>query len=75
MTVVLVTPPPAPLMVIEYVPSGAFLETERLKWTLPEPGAASELGLKLEVTPEGTPVAEKLMAESNPPETDVVTTA
>jgi hypothetical protein len=46
-----------------------------LKSDVPEPGAAMELGLKLAVTPEGTPVAERLIAELNPPDTDVVTTA
>ena len=40
---------------------------------MPEPGAASEVGLKLEVTPEGTPLAEKLTTALNPPETAVVT--
>lgn len=42
---------------------------------MPEPGAPMDDGVKLEVTPEGTPVAENEMAESNPPETAVVTTA
>jgi hypothetical protein len=38
----------------------------------PEPGAAIEVGLKLTVTPLGWPVADKAIAESNPPETVVV---
>ena len=42
---------------------------------LPEPGAAMELGEKLMVTPVGSPVAERAMAESKPPETAVVTVA
>jgi hypothetical protein len=46
-----------------------------LKSVVPDPGAPIDAGVKLEVTPEGTPVAENEMEESNPPETDVVTTA
>lgn len=42
---------------------------------LPEPGAAMDAGLKLTVTPDGCPLALKEMAESKPPETDVVTVA
>ncbi len=38
----------------------------------PEPGAAMEVGLKLTVTPDGWPEADKATAESNPPETVVV---
>ena len=53
----------------------ADLDTVMFIWVLPEPGAAIEAGLKLTVTPEGCPVALKLIAESKPPETDVVTTA
>jgi hypothetical protein len=34
----------------------------------PEPGAAIEVGLKLAVTPVGTPEAESETAELNPPE-------
>lgn len=41
----------------------------------PEPGAAIEDGLKLTVTPEGWPVADKVIAELKPPEACVVTTA
>lgn len=57
------------------MPVLADLETEMFMWVLPEPGAAIEAGLKLTVTPEGWPVALKLIAEVKPPETDVVTTA
>ena len=42
---------------------------------LPDPGAAMELGVKVMVTPGGSPVAESAMAESKPPETVVVTMA
>jgi hypothetical protein len=57
------------------VPVGAFLDTVKVKSDVPEPGAAIDVGLKTPVTPLGTPVALKAMAASNPPETDVVTTA
>ena len=39
---------------------------------VPEPGAAIDAGLKPTVTPAGWPVADKAMAELNPPETAVV---
>ena len=57
------------------MPVAALRETVKLKSTVPDPGAARDDGLKLEVTPEGTPVAEKETAELNPPETLVVTVA
>jgi hypothetical protein len=57
------------------VPVAAVPDTVRLKSVVPEPGAAMEAGLKLYVTPEGTPVAVKEIAVSKPPETAVVTTA
>jgi hypothetical protein len=39
---------------------------------VPEPGAAMEVGVKPTVTPVGLPVADKAIAELNPPETAVV---
>jgi hypothetical protein len=39
---------------------------------VPDPGAAMDVGLKLTVTPDGWPDADKLIAESKPPETAVV---
>lgn len=60
-------------MVIGYVPVGAFLATVSVKSELPAP--VMDVGLKLPVTPEGIPVAERATAESNPPVTVVVTTA
>lgn len=39
------------------------------------PAPVMDVGLKLPVTPEGMPVADNAIAESNPPETAVVTTA
>ena len=68
-----VRPPPVPLIVIVDVPVGAVLETVSVKSVVPEP--VTELGLKLPVTPDGMPVAEKVIAELKPPEALVVTTA
>jgi len=65
--------PLVPVMVIGYVPVRALLETVSVKSELPEP--VIELGLKLDVTPEGTPVAERVTAESKPPDAVTVTTA
>jgi hypothetical protein len=39
---------------------------------MPEPGAASATGLKLAVTPAGTPDMEKVIGELNPPNAVVV---
>ena len=39
----------------------------------PEPGAAMEMGLKVTVTPDGWPEADKVMAELKPPVTVLVT--
>jgi hypothetical protein len=71
----LVTPPPVAVMVIGKVPVLALEATVRLKSVVPEPGAAIEAGVKLEVTPAGTPVAENETPELKPPETETVTTA
>ena len=68
-----VMPPPVPVIVIGKVPVGAVLDTVRVKSDVPEP--VMEVGLKLPVTPVGTPVADKATAESKPPETAMVTTA
>jgi hypothetical protein len=57
------------------VPVFAVLDTVSVKWVVPEPGAAIGFGLKLPVTPEGRPDALSVIAELNPPETVVVTTA
>jgi hypothetical protein len=67
--------PPFAVIVRGYVPVLAVFDTVRLKCDVPEPGAAIEVGLKLPVTPDGKPVAESAIAELNPPETVVVTTA
>ena len=57
------------------MPRGAVRETVRMNSDEPEPGAAMEAGLKLYVTPDGTPVADREIAESKPPDTVVETTA
>jgi hypothetical protein len=72
---VFVIPPPVPLIVIEYVPVEALLDTVHLRVDFPEPGAEMEPGLKLAVTPDGIPVADNAIGESNPPETVVDTVA
>ena len=56
------------------MPVLALRETVSVKFYEPEPGAAMEVGLKLPVTPEGRPVADKATAALKPPETVVVTT-
>jgi hypothetical protein len=61
------------VIVIGKVPVGAFLATVRVKCDVPEP--VMELGLKLPVTPDGMPVADKVTAEAKPPATVNVTTA
>ena len=73
--VVCVTPPPVPVIVIVRLP----VLPRELTWMVivdvPEPGAAMELGLKLMVWPLPSPEADRLIAESKPPETAVVIVA
>lgn len=72
-TVVLcVTPSPVAVMVILWFPTNAFLLTFTVIVELPEPGAAMELGLKVTVCRPPSPVADKEIAESKPPDTRVV---
>jgi hypothetical protein len=66
-----VTPPPLAVTVIFEVPLIAVLLTVNFNVELPPPGAAIEPGLKLAVTPVGSPEAERVTAELNPPLTDV----
>ena len=73
--VVCVTSPDLPEIVMGYVPVLADLETVSVKCAVPAPGAAMEAGLKVPMTPDGTPVAERATGALNPPETVVVTTA
>jgi hypothetical protein len=55
-----------------YTPTGVLLPTTIVMVELPLPGAGIGLGLKLTVVPAGTPVADKLIALSNPPLITVV---
>jgi hypothetical protein len=48
------------------------LLAERVRLELPLPGAATEAGLKLAVTPAGNPVADSATAALKPPLTVVV---
>ena len=60
-------PPPLPVIVMGYVPTGVLAPTVMLMVELPEPGAGIGLGLKLTVVPDGTPEADKLIALLKPP--------
>ena len=60
-------PPPLPVTVMGYVPTGVLAPTVMVIAELPEPGAAIGFGLKLTVVPNGTPEADRLMALLNPP--------
>ena len=53
------------------VPVVAVALAVSVRVELPLPGAAIEAGLKLAVTPEGNPEADKEIAELNPPLTVV----
>ena len=64
-------PPPLALTVTVEVPAVAVLLAVNVSVELPEPGAAIDVGLNAVVTPAGSPVAEREMAELKPPETIV----
>ena len=70
--VVWVTLPPFPVTVIVEVPVLALRFTVIVMVDVPEPGAAIGLGLKLAVTRDGRPLADKVIAELKPPEIVVV---
>jgi len=70
--VVWVTLPPFPVTVIVEVPVLALLFTVIVMVDVPEPGAAIGFGLKLAVTRDGRPLADKVIAELKPPEIVVV---
>jgi hypothetical protein len=72
MVAVCVTPPPVPLTVTVYVPVTALALTVSVNVDEPDPGAEILVGLKLAVTPPGSPLAERATALLNPPETAVV---
>ena len=65
--VVCVTPPPVAVTVTLKVPAAEILLAEIVIVELPLPGAAIEAGLKLAVTPEGNPEADRVIAELKPP--------
>jgi hypothetical protein len=54
------------------LPVFVVAETLRLSLEVPEPGAGTEAGAKLVVTPVGTPLAVREIGELKPPETLVV---
>src|SRR5271169_2587018 len=60
-------PPPLPVTVIGYVPTGVLLPTVMVIVELPAPGAGIGFGAKLTVVPDGTPEADRLMALLKPP--------
>ncbi len=66
-----VTPPPLAVTVTLDVPLMAVLPTVNVNVELPLPGVAMDAGLKLVVTPVGSPDAERDTAELKPPLTAV----
>jgi hypothetical protein len=67
-----VMPSPEPVTVIGYTPVAVFEGTTMVIVEVPEPGAAMDVKLKTTATPLGWPLADKAIAESNPPETAAV---
>lgn len=63
---VCVTPPPLAVKVTLVAPVAAVVLAENVTVELPLPGAAIEAGLKLAVTPDGSPDADNDTAELNP---------
>lgn len=63
--------PPLAVMVMFDVPIAAVLLAEKVRVELPPPGAAIDVGLKVAVTPVGSPEAESETAELKPPLTVV----
>ena len=61
---VFVTPPPVAVIVNGYVPVFVLRATVMLKSVVPEPGAAIDAGEKLNVIPDGAPLAVNVIAES-----------
>jgi len=70
--VVFVMPPPVPVMVMTKCPISLAVLAVTCIVAVPEPGAAMDVGVKLTVTPLGWPLADKAIAELNPPGTAVV---
>ncbi|SRR5579871_366362 len=69
--VVCVTPLPVAVTVTFVVPAAAVLLAENVSVELPLPGAATDAGLKLAVTPAGKPETDRETAELKPPVTEV----
>ena len=67
MVAVWVTPAPVAVTVTLVVSAVALLLAVKVRVELPLPGAAMELGLKLAVTPEGSPETERATEELKPP--------
>lgn len=62
----MVTPPPVAVTVRVQVPVAAVAATDRVKVLLPLPGQAMPVGVKLAVTPPGSPLIDNATAEVNP---------
>src|SRR5580693_4836434 len=65
-------PPPLPVTVIGYVPTGVVDPTLIVMVDVPEPGAGIAVGLKVTVVPAGARRAERAIALLKPPLTVVV---
>ena len=68
-----VLPPPLPVMVTLDEPAGVEALVVIVRVELPDPGAAIVVGVNVAVAPLGSPDADKLSAELNPPLTLVET--
>lgn len=64
-------PPPVAVMVTLTVPVAAVLLA--VSESVELPGVPTDAGLKLAVTPDGNPEAERATLELNPPSADVET--
>jgi hypothetical protein len=67
MEVCALSPPPVPVTVTVAVPKAAALLAAKVRVDVPEP-PETLAGLKLAVTPEGKPLADKVTALLKPPE-------
>jgi len=62
-----VMPLPDPVTVMVYVPGAVEEAAAKVSIEVPEPGAGTVMGLKDAVTPVGMPLADNVIAASNPP--------